>query len=154
GRAVHALPEPDVERDAHRGSPGQLLGREPAQAAVRRDRGQRPPEPEAVREIDVGARLAELVAEEAVAIEDVPDKGLGRGDVHVPGVYPAPRHAPPALADVVLEARVSARVVFTGEHVAEGALEAEDVAGVLLEELKVVVERVGDVLADRVLDGP
>ena len=153
-RPVGTAPPAHVEGDAVDRTPVQFLGRKSLQAAVRRHGGQRPPEPEAVRQEDVDAGPVELAPEEAVAVQELPRQRLGRHDVHVAALQGATRRGPAPVGHVALQALPQVRVVLAQQMVAMGPLEAVPEAGVPIHQVHRVPERRRDELLDRLHDRP
>jgi hypothetical protein len=118
------------------------------------DRGQSPGKSKAVGEKEVATPSAELLLEEAVAVEDVTDERLGRDHVDIGGVEHAAGHGPPTLLDVALQPLELFRVVLLDQHVTEGTLEAQHKKWIALEVGEVSLQCCRQEVADGVLNRP
>ena len=113
-----------------------------------------PSETEAVRKEDVRPLHTELLPVEVLAVEDVPCKGFRGRDIGVRRIPGASGDMPPALPDVLFHQVILLREIFLHPRILYPALEIEDVVRIFLQEEKVPVHGLGDILADRPLDIP
>ena len=111
-------------------------------------------ETEAVGQEHVGALLAELLAVERLAQQHVAYPRLRRTDYHLVGIPRAAGYVPPAAVYPLLQLSILGRVVLLHPGILHGALEVEDVVGILPEQHEVLHHRVPDVTLDRCLYVP
>src|ERR1019366_9378542 len=81
--AIRTFPHSNLEWDACRRTPCQLLGRKSFDSAMAEDRGQGIGKAEAVRKHELLACHAELLSEIVIAVQHVPDERLSGGNVGI-----------------------------------------------------------------------
>ena len=111
-------------------------------------------EAKAVGQEQVDAASAKLPREETVPVEQIAHLGFCRGHQHIVGIQTAARRRPTPRRHVTANALEGLRVVLLDQHVAVGALEAEHVLGMSLQQGEVAIEGLGQVRADGVLQRP
>ena len=129
-------------------APHQLLRRETYQPAVFGQRGHRIGEAEAVGQEHIGALLAELLAIERLAEQDVTNPRLRRADDGLVGIPAAAGDVPATLPYPVFQLCILRRIVFLHPGVFHAALEVENVVGILAEQVEVLHHRVPDIGPD------
>ncbi len=146
--AVCPVPDPDIERDSDRRSPGEFLCGEAIDAAVGQNGRQRSGEAETVRQHEVRPRHAEVFAEKLVAVHHLPDNRLLRGNVHVALFQRRAVGVPVTRRDIFFQCRVVRRIVLLHKLVPIRAGPVENIIRVLLKQGKVLVQGVGNELVD------
>ena len=151
--AVDALPPERVVREAVDLAPRHLLGQEPGDPGLAQDLRQRGAVAEHVWQPQVGGLPAELLDEEALAVDDLAHQGLARRDVAV-GLHPhAADRLELAAFDLLPDALVEAGVTVLDPRVLLGLGAGEAVLRVLVHQPYRVGERPG-ALAGRLPQRP
>ena len=135
-------------------TPGQFLRGKTDQVGVAHDGGKMPTEAKTVGQEDIFTAHAEFFVEIAVAQQDITEKSLGRGHVHVAVFVRTPAGIPTPLFDVFFQFLEQFRIVFFHQFVAVRAFEIESIIGVLLEEFEVIEKGLFDTRSDGALQRP
>ncbi|MCZ7650749.1 MAG: hypothetical protein M5U13_06120 [Thermoanaerobaculia bacterium] len=157
-RAVRPLPDPERERD-RRGSPKlaaepELLGREPDHPGVGGNRRQVEGEAEAVGQEEVARAPAERLLEEALAVEDLADERLGRGQDAVHRLPARPGRVPATGRHGLGDLREELRMVLPEQPVPVRPFEAQRERRKRAERLPVLADGAGQEVADRARESP
>ena len=118
------------------------------------DRRQCVAEAKAVRQEDVLAALSELFLKVIVAVQDIAEQALRRGDVDITVFIGAAGDVPAPVSDVLFELFELLGVVLFHQLISVRALKAESVLRVFLKPFKVLVQRLWNVLGDGRLKCP
>ena len=159
--AIRPDPYADVERSAHRrflsrvrppctgrGTPHQLLRGESLHARMGQDRRQRSRKSEAIRQHVFRAGLAEFPSEPFISVKDLANDRLRAGSVHIALFHRRSRREPSSRIHVLLQLGEIFRVILLHEPIAVRPAEIENVMGILLEQLEVLLHRLADVFVD------
>ena len=159
--AVNALPESDGEGVACQlafeeavGTPAQLLRREADEAAMGCQRRQCIGKAETVGQKDVRTLLTIFVAVEGLTEERVTQPRFGRDNDRLVGVPAGTGEVPAPLGNVLLHFFILGGVVLLHPRVLDGSFEIEDIVRVVAQQMKILPDGLGDVLADGGLDVP
>jgi hypothetical protein len=103
---------------------------------------------EAVGQHIFRAGLAQLFTKPIVPVQDLADNRLGARSVHVALFHRRTGRKPSAGIHIALELREISREILLHETVPVGAAEIENIMGVFLEQLEIILHRFANILAD------
>ena len=116
--------------------------------------GQCPSEPETVGQEDVGALHTQLLAVKLLPQHDIADERLDGGHQSIGSIPTGPAHVPAACLYKGLHQFVFTRIILLHPGILHTTLEIEDVVGILVQEEKILVQGIPDILLDGGLDVP
>ena len=151
---IYTLPNTQIKRDPVGGAPRQLLCRKAEQVCVVGDGGQCVAEAKAVGQEDILAALAKLLIKVVVAVQDVAEQALRRGDVHIAILIGAAGYVPAAGRHILLEPFELLRIVLLHQLIPVGPFKAEYIFRILFKALKVFQQGFGYVVPDGRLQRP
>jgi hypothetical protein len=115
---------------------------------VRKNGRQRRRESETVRKHVLSAGLSQLLAEPVIAVENLPDDGLGAGRIDVTFLHGGTCGEPSSLIDVRLQPGKIGGIIFLHEAVSVGAAKVEYIVRIFIEQLEIIFHRSANIFID------